>query len=420
MSGEDIISKLFKDSESNLDETPRQELWDRLELKLDNIQSSEKNSEQDLSATGTRTKVINLKYLLYLSAASILLILTATLYFIQNPENNKTISENIKLSSEERIEESEALPVVEAESEARFEKNDKIQEKKIIEEYKNLFNISEVETEKELDIESISMVEATDDVQMIIPEILTKEEDKSVLSVPKSSGLYSNDFENTGNYSNAPSIVSRSEYIDNGKNFSNPPVIENVLSNKVISAEKKNSLTPKVKAESSSIPSIKKSKKEPYSNKLNSRLSIFEWLLGSWIDREEEGSKTYENWTVQDKNSIIISGFKISGATKIFEERMTVYFDEKTSKIYLIMPLDERNQNVVYSLLSHDNESIVFQQNTSNSFPDKVIIERKLSGFTTTVLFSQGFFNTSQQTYLDNRNRVSNRKALRTLEPVNK
>jgi hypothetical protein len=420
MSGEDIISKLFKDSESNLDETPRQELWDRLELKLDNIQSSEKNSEQDLSATGTRTKVINLKYLLYLSAASILLILTATLYFIQNPENNKTISENIKLSSEERIEESETLPVVEAESEARFEKNDKIQEKKIIEEYKNLFNISEVETEKELDIESISMVEATDDVQMIIPEILTKEEDKSVLSVPKSSGLYSNDFENTGNYSNAPSIVSRSEYIDNGKNFSNPPVIENVLSNKVISAEKKNSSIPKVKAESSSIPSIKKSKKEPYSNKLNSRLSIFEWLLGSWIDREEEGSKTYENWTVQDKNSIVISGFKISGSTKIFEEKMTIYFDEKTSKIYLIMPLDERNQNVTYTLLSYDNESIVFYQNTNSNFPDKVIIERKLSGFTTTVLFSQGFFNTSQQTYLDNRNRVSNRKALRTLEPVNK
>jgi hypothetical protein len=264
------------------------------------------------------------------------------------------------------------------------------------------------------------MVEATDDVQMIIPEILTKEEDKSVLSVPKSSGLYSNDFENTGNYSNAPSIVSRSEYIDNGKNFSNPPVIENVLSNKVISAEKKNSSIPKVKAESSSIPSIKKSKKEPYSNKLNSRLSIFEWLLGSWIDREEEGSKTYENWTVQDKNSIVISGFKISGSTKIFEEKMTIYFDEKTSKIYLIMPLDERNHNVTYTLLSYDNESIVFYQNTNSNFPDKVIIERKLSGFTTTVLFSQGFFNTSQQTYLDNRNRVSNRKALRTLEPVNK
>ena len=419
MSGEDIISKLFKESERNLDETPRQELWDRLEYKLDNPPISEKISEEELLRPQIKANIINLKYLLYLSAASILIILTATLYFIQNPENKKSISENTNLPTDEKVEESESIPVTESESEARFEKNDKIQEKKIIEEYKDIFNIVEKKPERELDIESISLNEVNDDVQMIVPESFT-EEDKSVLSPPKASGSYPVVSDNVSNYSNAPGIVSRSEYIDNGKNYSIPPIIENQLSNKVISAEKRSSSKSKIKAESSSVPSIKKSKKELESSKLNPRLNIFEWLLGSWIDREEEGSKTYENWTVQDRNTIQISGFKISGTTKIFEERMTVYFDEKTSKIFLIMPLDERNQNVVYTLLSYDNERIVFQQNSNNNLPDKVIIERKLSGFTTTVVFNQGTFNTSQQTYLDNRNRVSNRKAMRTLEPASK
>ena len=66
-------------------------------------------------------------------------------------------------------------------------------------------------------------------------------------------------------------------------------------------------------------------------------------------------------------------------------------------------------------LTSYDTDQVIFQQKEQMDYPDEVIIQRNLSGYTTIVTNKNSMLLPDQQRYLENRHRVSNIRAIRTL-----
>jgi hypothetical protein len=208
-------------------------------------------------------------------------------------------------------------------------------------------------------------------------------------------------------------VVNRNEYQQAGRAYADPPVIAQVdnLDNVTTTS------TANIKS-NSNMPVIKsKSQKRDNSQRLDGQMQIFEWLLGQWSDKEEEAGKSSEIWRKLNNNSIECIGTKVSGKNKIFEEKLTIYLDKESNRIFLKMPIDDYKKTVVYMMTAHNLDRIVFEQTENQDLPANLILQRNLNGYSVIINSDTKPLKPAQQTYFEQRNRVSDTKVLRILTP---
>jgi hypothetical protein len=400
MSAEDFISKLFKENEHKLDEMPSDKLWSKIEMRLDtDIKSAEtenKNENFQLK-TVKSTKT----YISWLIAASVLLFVLI-FAFLSFP-NTKEIVENYS-TSEKITEQEQPTPVNQAEKDSLFIQNDSKQEKEIIAQILNQNKKSKNDTKINIDNVKISEKKA----EVYIPQT------ENIALELNSEITFSQANSKTGSYDSKDNLSNR--------NYANPPSADptKAVEIDIIASEAQNNSRAKRENSNASVLKTKRSAVKNQHSELNSRLKIFEWMLGKWIDEEEEGGTSYENWDIMNSTSISSNGFKMKGKNKIFEEKVMIEFDPALNQTFLKMPLNESGQTYSYLLTSFDNERIIFDQKEFPELPDRVIIQRNIVGYSFIIVFNSGFIQPAQQTYLEHRNRVSNVRAIRIFKPFKK
>ena len=97
---------------------------------------------------------------------------------------------------------------------------------------------------------------------------------------------------------------------------------------------------------------------------------------------------------------------------------MVIRYDNQLNKVFLEVAFEEGGTKIKYILNSLDVERLVFSQNDSKDFPSEIALLRERIGFTWVLTDPRQAISVDLQRYLDNRNRVSNIKATRTLSPV--
>lgn len=153
---------------------------------------------------------------------------------------------------------------------------------------------------------------------------------------------------------------------------------------------------------------------------LNVNLHQFAWLLGSWTDKGLSAGLSHERWYVADQYTIACQAYKELDGDRIFQEELAIRYDAELKQIFFLMPLEEKQKPLAYMLSRLSGEQLLFIQKDNGKAPDQLIIQRETNGgFSLRLKNSNGLLNSSQQSYLQNRNRVSNLRAVRILEPAN-
>jgi hypothetical protein len=409
MSREDNISQLFIKNEHKLEEAPPSDLWSRIETKLDDGG----NVKADSTLPNGKTIAINYKRIApYFAAAAILLLLIIafSLYKMESADK-KNLAENNPIQDVIVLETEETLPTSESEKVSAFENNDRIQKNRMLETAKK--NAGEnKKAEKiiaEFGLDRIEINEKSEDLIILTVEP-TVDGEKSYIARPKAE---SNDLFSSNRGTNMSNVVNRNEYQQAGRAYADPPVIAQVdnLDNVTTTS------TANIKS-NSNMPMIKsKSQKRDNSQRLDGQMQIFEWLLGQWSDKEEEAGKSSEIWRKLNNNSIECIGTKVSGKNKIFEEKLTIYLDKESNRIFLKMPIDDYKKTVVYMMTAHNLDRIVFEQTENQDLPANLILQRNLNGYSVIINSDTKPLKPAQQTYFEQRNRVSDTKVLRILTP---
>lgn len=414
MDRDDYISKLFIKNQDKLNQAPSADFWSKLEAQLD-----EKMPVQQPSVQKTEPKII--PFSRYAAAASLLIAVFALVYWVQYHSNvsEDTIAvvleepTTIPLEDAEPYENADVLPsnVVSVLSE---EKELKEQEKKIVS------AVNEKLPNANLSLKDISLAEESADLIIIEPEL---ENNKNIATTNTS---------NAGSSFGATSIAENNDFVmpTTTMNYANPvPQISNTKDNNAYAEQILKNVDAKQEiAEDLASARAKESKKnrgviadKNKTTKVKSpmatahaRLQPFGFLLGRWIDDNEKEGTSYETWSLKDANTLVGKGYKLaSNNERVFEEMMRIEF--RDNQVFLVMNLAETNATVDYMMTKYDNENFVFEQKESNKYPDKVVIQRTLDGFTTIILNNSNFLTSEQQRYLDNRNRVSNVRSIRTM-----
>ena len=285
-----------------------------------------------------------------------------------------------------------------------------------------------------------SQIEIADKIEKIVLEEVMIAEAEAVSDFPETTTSPYNT--NIGDEKEEEELKVKADIISNSissnanRNYAAPPAL-NSVSNQVLAdeivrnAEEDQIVQPTINAEK--VPASrtnrvqsrkkakarKKNKKTAYLSPMataHPRLKIFGWMLGKWIDDNEEGGVSYEKWQLKNPNTFQGNGYKVSSQNeRIFEELMQINYEPNLNQVFLTISLKETQEQLQYLLSSFDNERIVFIQNNSAKYPDEVIIQRDLDGFTVIMVNNKGFLDGDQQRYLENRNRVSNVRAIRTM-----
>jgi hypothetical protein len=350
-----------------------------------------------------------------MAAAAVLLLLIVSIpYLIPGKKDNPIAEKLVAVEDVIITDREETMPMSEAEKKNAFETKDRIQQEKILEtakksisDQKNLGKMSE-----DYDLDRIEINETSEDLIVLSVDNYVEEE-KSFIAKPKAEN---NDLfgavQNSGNMTN---VVNRSEYQLDGRSYADPPSV--ILNDKVETLARQNSSSIKQQANSTKPIMKNKSQKKDNVQRLEGKMQIFEWILGQWIDLEEEGGVSTENWRRINNYSIECLATKIKDKNKIFEERLTIYFDQKMNQVFLKMPVDDYKKSMLFMLVSYDTENIVFEQREDPVMPDKVIFQRSINGFSTIITKGRDNLKPAQQSYFEQRNRVSNTRILRLLSP---
>ncbi len=412
MSREDNISQLFIKNQHKLEEMPPSSVWERIESRLDD--SSKPFAEAETVKQSSNWQKIK-RLIPYMAAAAVLLLLIVSIpYLIPGKKDNPIAEKLVAVEDVIITDREETMPMSEAEKKNAFETKDRIQQEKILEtakksisDQKNLGKMSE-----DYDLDRIEINETSEDLIVLSVDNYVEEE-KSFIAKPKAEN---NDLfgavQNSGNMTN---VVNRSEYQLDGRSYADPPSV--ILNDKVETLARQNSSSIKQQANSTKPIMKNKSQKKDNVQRLEGKMQIFEWILGQWIDLEEEGGVSTENWRRINNYSIECLATKIKDKNKIFEERLTIYFDQKMNQVFLKMPVDDYKKSMLFMLVSYDTENIVFEQREDPVMPDKVIFQRSINGFSTIITKGRDNLKPAQQSYFEQRNRVSNTRILRLLSP---
>lgn len=426
MSRDDYISKLFIENQDKLNKAPSSNLWDRIEAEMDKT--------APVSPSQSPVKVISLTK--YLAAASVLVVISVGVWmFAQSEQKDNRSSSPIamneqkqlslppkteKLAEEVILESSEALPINEKEVKAKQAVEDKVQEQRIL---KIAQNTKPDEIKIADKIEKIALQDIVLETEPSGGYSLTEDKYQNDIAEEETPLAEKEEIaETTTKITTEIPVTTR--------NYAAPPAL-NSTSNQILAEEivrnapQQSADVPTVSqtsTRSNRVQSRKKAKKKaqtiyisPMAN-AHPRLKIFGWMLGKWVDDNEENGTSYEKWQLKDANTLQGKGYKLSAQNeRVFEEIMEISYRPDLNQVFLTLSLKESQEKLQYMLSSFDNERIVFLQNSSNQYPDEVILQRDLDGFTMIMVNNKGFLSGDQQRYLENRNRVSNVRAIRTM-----
>lgn len=430
MSRDDYISKLFIDNQDKLNQAPSVDLWSKLEANLD--------EQLPIAETPAPPKILSLSR--YFAAASVLVAVVGSVYLfdLAKAPQNKAMAVEIVLEEEpiamledeaEPYQDEEVMPVSEIEAEEAKELH--AQETKIVEavnekvQEEQLFVANSTASDK-IEMEDIELKGdfPSDNASSVIV-IETEEEEQPVAPAMNTTAntafYYQNDEplvqNTTRNYANAVPQIS---------NKNNSTLAESVVADQKKVAAKKESVASGSSASKTTSAKRKKARRGIINKKskakvkyrspmatAHARLQPFGFLLGKWRDYNETDGKSYEVWSLKSSNTLVGRGYMLSNAgDRIFEEVIEIGI--QNGQTFLTLSLDE-DKKMSYMLSKFDTERFVFTQSESSRYPDKVIIQQNLDGYQIIISNQNDFLTPEQQRYLDNRNRVSNMRAARTM-----
>ncbi len=410
MSREDYISKLFIKNQDKLSQDPSPDLWAKIEMDLD-------------ASPPVATPVKSIGVTRYLMAASVVAVIATVavwFQFVLPPENTaiaaREIEETKPVSEHTMLLEDDALPINEQEQEALLEEEDKQQTQRILNRMSKGGGSGQSAESQEIQIaDKIEKIE--------LEEVATKAEVVSAIaSEPTTTTGYNNTLTQEDikdvqayNYAAPPTISTQTanQYFEGKTTSNSTAIIEKETNVTPTTTNRRNRLQSK-----KAVPTDTK-KQSDYANFMataNPRLQIFGWMLGNWVDNNESEGTSYEKWQLKDRNTLQGKGYKLSSnQEQMFEELIEIKFVPNLNQVFLNLRIGESQPTIEYMLVSFDNERIVFKQSASKAYPDEVVIQRDLDGFTTILINNKGFLDGEQQRYLSNRNRVSNVRAIRTM-----
>lgn len=377
---EDKLSQIFIKKQHELEEQPSSKVWERIERRLDLHAMPQKKENRPFQLS-----------FLYI-AASVLVLVSIGYFAFWKSKEESVIAKNTS-KTEGKITDF-------SNDEQFYYQIDSAQKELIAEVNPSLGNNLDkpLSAEREVDEPLSSVIFLASE-----NEETFKESGKRNLSAPSASLQ----LERKPEY-NQPSTL----------NYASPPslqFVEDMNSEKesIASMEEKSAAT---------APVFKKKVLNPNAQeqKLCEPLQKFHWILGQWIDKEEEGGQSTEQWIITDYNTLLCVGMKVKSKAKIFEDKTFLYFDAALNQVFLKITLDDSRKQVLYQLTNQDSDRLYFVQESDATYPQKIIFQRDLKGYTVITLNEKGFISTNVQSYLEHRNRVSQVRAIRKFVPYKK
>jgi hypothetical protein len=446
---DDAISQLFLRSERNLEkDLPSEGLWARIEKKLDHDSATHLKVEKTV-ATGSIARW-NPRY--WLAAASVAACILSAVavwrMFDMSPQENvladmtvrPTSSQSAPIAADNNI--SAELPINNVEKEATYKSEDSAA--KISNGVS--YNAKSLESTKKAS--PIVLTPIAD-----LPTTITITQSAAKMETPV---VPNTEFAYEARKSSAPSVKDDANMGISADDIKIPMVNNaNIQSNRYISppapqADKEkivlsernvsdNILEERDYAENNTVaakgalrsrnesknkasdakadrksPSIATMPSDVIFDKINPRLSIFIWLVGKWSETRHDGV-SFEEWQIKNRNTLIGKGYKVKDGDKLFEEHMTIFFDEKNQQTYLSLNVDDFKDPIVYTLSRSVGDELVFTRDIQGQYPEKIIIQRTLDGYAIILANEKAELTTTQQRFLNQRNAVSNYRATRHL-----
>lgn len=446
MSRDDYISKLFINNQDKLEQAPSADLWSKLEAELD--------APVPTATPTLRPRAWGMSIAV---AASVLLVISAiSLLWWSGEGKDPTemqLEEPMALNTttstvvQEEAEAYEELPTTTGPAnnatlviEEKEEEEARAQEKRIVEAVQKRLEEAPEQLMDAEDVEDLVMNDLILSDDIVLAESQLIEPAQNNASIPGGAQM----LPKVNFYQNDQLIAPQQNYNSNSlpqitNNIDNNAEVEEVLNRSAISSrmvqEEEAPQKNNRKKEVATVEKIAKKQaarstgrrgsivaKAKESEKIKSpmadahpRLYPFGFLLGRWDDDHELEGRSYEIWTLKDRNTLVGRGYKLSkDAERIFEERLRIEY--RDNQIFLVMSFEENNNTVDYMLTSFDQERFVFEQKGRSKYPDKVILQQNgLQGYSVTISNSSDFLTADQQRYLEHRNRVSNVRSIRTL-----
>jgi hypothetical protein len=446
---DDALTQLFKRSEANLDkDLPSADLWSRIENRLDQAAPA-----QPLKITKAPTA--QSRYWMAAAALACVLSVGAVWKFFELSPSQKALAELQKasapLAEDRNKEHSLELPVNEIEKEAKYKSEDSAQAAQLSpsSDDKTTATISKPKmlklTNTAANLPNVTISQPTINAHstssgttnMIVnpaplPIVEAKKpiaETHKELEAPSKTATDNNAglaFEevpivNSSNiiYSAPPISTADQKQISAVEKRQQKEAISDIAFEDEIANKDNGARAPSIKSRNNAKSERAKTA-APSANdggsfdKINPRLVMFSWLLGQWSESRADGISR-EEWQLKNRNTIIGKGYKIKDKDKLFEENMTIYFDENLQQTYLSLNVDDFKKSVVYALSRVEGDQLVFLRESQGAYPEKVIIQRTKEGYTVIFANEAAELTMTQQSFLNHRNAVSNYKAVRYL-----
>lgn len=99
-------------------------------------------------------------------------------------------------------------------------------------------------------------------------------------------------------------------------------------------------------------------------------LAEIEWVIGAWTNINAE-TESYETWLKNGSNELVGSSITLRGQDTVFAERMKIYPEDGTLKLY-VETVGENPNPVVFTLKKDAEHSFTFE-NSRNEFPSQIV-----------------------------------------------
>lgn len=412
---DDEISKLFRDNEEQLEETPSFRTWDRLERKLDRRR-------------GQKRKVMY-RYTSMIAASIAVFAMVYIIGFLDSVSFDGEMAQNTKeapienTNSDDNNTSDKKVAILEEQAEYKtLDKNNfkelddnkltKIEDEPIASNFINQPKKSEeftavspkIAKTNDLDKENTNArrtveIDAKPSKRVKVPSSdWTRPEEEETEEVVADEDI--DVYDDAATYKDEKSETSSLE--EAKLNSQGNPVRTQTTDKKLlrkdknISSKAERSYTEKEKTD---IPQI------TYS------VNQFNWMHGNWRDVSIGGS--YENWQIS-KNGLIGNGYVVISGDTSFVEQMRIY--QRGKDIYFEGPVDATQKTRKFKLESYAGNEAIFNRKGKN-FPNQVVITRHTNNSYSIVYQNKDAIkvDTTEQLYFKYRNRINSQRAARNM-----
>lgn len=400
MSRDDRLSKLFRDNQHKLEEYPSPAVWERIETRLDKHRSQSERRMRMLYR--------------YAAVAAGIILIVATFGLSQLGEQAQDAAmAQEALPPVQTLEEALSEPVI-AQLEEEEPERPTFSEKASAEKTTTAKTqpraaaapatseaVEEAEEEEVAQLEKIKMQPRRPTLRNRANEELSLEQVRV----------------NNRRYAKPPTANSIAPTVASS-------VVEEVNSEVVESISLSEQKVTAMPATASPRRSVRLRKSEDYAgNKdgfaqaMHRKLRKLDWLLGTWKGSEGLEGESYEEWSIESENQLQGRGYHVIDGDKIFSERMRIVYMPNLKRIYYVMQAEYGGEELAFPLVSATGNRIVFEQlDMPAEQPTRVTLERTQKGFRTIIENTNGELQSSQQSYLQNRNHLSRYQAKRYLQ----